>query len=66
MNVLAPQVARLFRQNKKAYQYLKESADAFPERNELVGILNKPGYSDTRFQSLSLGICCIYTGRKPL
>jgi demethylmenaquinone methyltransferase/2-methoxy-6-polyprenyl-1,4-benzoquinol methylase len=66
MNVLAPQVARLFRQNKKAYQYLKESADAFPERNELVGILNKTGYSDTRFQSLSLGICCIYTGRKPL
>jgi demethylmenaquinone methyltransferase/2-methoxy-6-polyprenyl-1,4-benzoquinol methylase len=66
MNVLAPQVARLFRQNKKAYQYLKESADAFPERDELVGILNKTGYSDTRFQSLSLGICCIYTGRKPL
>jgi demethylmenaquinone methyltransferase/2-methoxy-6-polyprenyl-1,4-benzoquinol methylase len=66
MGIVAPQVARWFRQNKDAYNYLSESSNAFPDRQDLVDILNKIGYSDTRFKSLSLGICCIYTGRKPL
>lgn len=66
MGIVAPQVARWFRQNKEAYQYLNESTNAFPDRQLLVDILNKIGYSDTRFKSLSLGICCIYTGRKPV
>ncbi|MBL7739526.1 MAG: bifunctional demethylmenaquinone methyltransferase/2-methoxy-6-polyprenyl-1,4-benzoquinol methylase UbiE [Chitinophagaceae bacterium] len=65
MGIVAPQVARWFRQNKEAYQYLNESANAFPERQQLVAILNKLGYCDTGYKSLSLGICCIYSGRKP-
>ena len=65
MGSVAPQFARWFRQNKEAYQYLNESANAFPAREHLKEILNKLGYSDTRYKSLSLGICCIYTGRKP-
>lgn len=65
MGVIAPLIARWFNQNKEAYQYLCESANAFPDRQKLVDILNKIGYSDTRYKSLSLGICCIYSGRKP-
>jgi demethylmenaquinone methyltransferase/2-methoxy-6-polyprenyl-1,4-benzoquinol methylase len=65
MRLLAPQVARWFKQNKEAYQYLCESANAFPERQHFIEILNKLGYRDTGYKSLSLGICCIYTGRKP-
>jgi demethylmenaquinone methyltransferase/2-methoxy-6-polyprenyl-1,4-benzoquinol methylase len=65
MGIVAPQMAQLFRQNKKAYQYLNESAKAFPDRGRLVSILNNLGYTDTAFKPLSLGICCIYTGRKP-
>jgi demethylmenaquinone methyltransferase / 2-methoxy-6-polyprenyl-1,4-benzoquinol methylase len=64
MGIVAPQVARWFKQNKEAYQYLSESANAFPERQHFVDILNKLGYCDTGYKSLSLGICCIYTGRK--
>jgi demethylmenaquinone methyltransferase/2-methoxy-6-polyprenyl-1,4-benzoquinol methylase len=66
MNIVAPQVAGWFRQNKEAYLYLCESADAFPDRQYFIDILNKAGYSDTQCKPLSLGICCIYTGRKPL
>jgi demethylmenaquinone methyltransferase / 2-methoxy-6-polyprenyl-1,4-benzoquinol methylase len=66
MRIVAPQVARWFKQNKEAYQYLCESANAFPERRNFIDILNKLGYHDTGYKSLSLGICCIYTGRKPL
>ncbi|MGZ8558924.1 MAG: bifunctional demethylmenaquinone methyltransferase/2-methoxy-6-polyprenyl-1,4-benzoquinol methylase UbiE [Chitinophagaceae bacterium] len=64
MGVIAPLIARWFNQNKEAYQYLCESANAFPDRQKLVDILNKIGYSGTRYKSLSLGICCIYSGRK--
>ena len=64
MGVIAPQMAKLFRQDKQAYQYLNESANAFPDGPLLVDILNKCGYTDTRYKSLSLGICCIYSGRK--
>ncbi|MGZ5218430.1 MAG: bifunctional demethylmenaquinone methyltransferase/2-methoxy-6-polyprenyl-1,4-benzoquinol methylase UbiE [Chitinophagaceae bacterium] len=66
MGSIAPLIARWFNQNKEAYQYLCESANAFPDRQKLVDILNKIGYSDTRYKSLSLGICCIYSGRKPV
>ena len=66
MKIVAPQVIRWFKQNKEAYQYLCESANAFPERQNFIDILNKLGYCDTGYKSLSLGICCIYTGRKPL
>jgi demethylmenaquinone methyltransferase / 2-methoxy-6-polyprenyl-1,4-benzoquinol methylase len=65
MNVIAPKVAGWFKQNRQAYQYLNESAHAFPDRELFTGILNKTGYTETDFKPLSLGICCIYTGRKP-
>ncbi len=64
MGVLAPMIAKWFNQNEKAYQYLNESAKAFPDREAFIDILNKTGYSDTSFKPLSLGICCIYVGRK--
>ena len=66
MSIVAPQVARWFRQNKEAYQYLSESANAFPDRHDFVHILNKVGYSSTGWKPLSLGICCIYSGQKPV
>lgn len=65
MGIVAPRLAKWFSQNKEAYTYLCESANAFPDRRNFVEILNKLGYTDTGFKSLSLGICCIYTGRKP-
>ena len=65
MGIVAPQVARWFRQNKEAYQYLCESANAFPDRQLFTDILKKVGYTDTGFRPLTLGICCIYSGRKP-
>jgi demethylmenaquinone methyltransferase/2-methoxy-6-polyprenyl-1,4-benzoquinol methylase len=64
MDSLAPMVASWFKQNKKAYQYLNKSAKAFPDREAFVTILKNVGYSDTSFKPLSLGICCIYEGRK--
>ena len=65
MGVIAPQMAKWFKQDKKAYQYLNDSAKAFPDRQQFEDILKQSGYSDTKWKPLSLGICCIYSGRKP-
>jgi demethylmenaquinone methyltransferase / 2-methoxy-6-polyprenyl-1,4-benzoquinol methylase len=65
MGLVAPQMARLFRQDKKAYQYLNDSARAFPDRQHFENILKQTGYTATVWKPLSLGICCIYSGRKP-
>ena len=64
MRLVAPEVAGWFRQNKEAYQYLCESANTFPDRHLFTDILNKVGFTDTGYKPLSLGICCIYLGRK--
>ena len=66
MSVVAPQVAGWFKQKKKAYHYLNDSARAFPDREKFIAILNKTGYANTYYKSLSLGICCIYSARKPV
>jgi demethylmenaquinone methyltransferase/2-methoxy-6-polyprenyl-1,4-benzoquinol methylase len=65
MSVLAPQMAKWFNQNKQAYKYLNESAKAFPDRQRFETILKQTGYSEAIWKTLSLGICCIYSGRKP-
>lgn len=64
MGIVAPEVARWFRQNRKAYRYLNESSKAFPDRQDFLNILNRVGFSDTECKPLSFGICCIYSGRK--
>ena len=65
MGIVAPQMAKWFKQSKQAYKYLNESAKAFPDRQQFETILKQTGYSETTWKPLSLGICCIYSGRKP-
>ncbi len=64
MRIIAPGIVKWFRQNQEAYRYLNESADAFPDREKFTSILNSVGYKETGFKPLSLGICCIYSGKK--
>ena len=64
MGIVAPEVARWFRQNKDAYRYLNRSSNAFPDRNDFTAILDSVGFSNTECKPLSFGICCIYSGRK--
>jgi demethylmenaquinone methyltransferase/2-methoxy-6-polyprenyl-1,4-benzoquinol methylase len=64
MGIVAPEVARWFKQNKQAYQYLNRSSNTFPDRRDFTDILNRIGFIDTEYKPLSFGICCIYIGRK--
>lgn len=64
MDVVTPNVGKLFSRNKDAYQYLNKSVKAFPERKDFTTILDNAGFKNTTFEPLGMGICCIYTGYK--
>jgi demethylmenaquinone methyltransferase/2-methoxy-6-polyprenyl-1,4-benzoquinol methylase len=64
MFTIVPTFGRLFASNGKAYKYLNNSVQAFPDRNNFLDVMNKAGFKNTYYKSLSLGICCIYCGSK--
>ncbi|RFM26580.1 bifunctional demethylmenaquinone methyltransferase/2-methoxy-6-polyprenyl-1,4-benzoquinol methylase UbiE [Deminuibacter soli] len=64
MNIVAPGVGKFFSKNREAYQYLNDSVQAFPERDQFVKIMETVGYSNTYFKPLTMGICCYYCGSK--
>ena len=65
MSKISPQIAAAFGQNKEAYVYLNNSANAFPDRQGFVNIMDRAGFTNTSYKTLTLGICCMYTGTKP-
>ena len=62
-NIL-PAVGRFTSKDPRAYRYLYESVQAFPDREQFTNILTKTGYKSNQCIPLTLGICSIYTGVK--
>jgi len=62
-NIL-PAVGKITSKDPRAYRYLYESVQAFPERERFTDILTKTGYKSNQCIPLTLGICSIYTGVK--
>ena len=61
---ILPNIGRLTSKDPKAYQYLYESVQAFPDGKKFVNVLAKVGYSANTMQPQTLGICTIYSGTK--
>ncbi|QEC68731.1 bifunctional demethylmenaquinone methyltransferase/2-methoxy-6-polyprenyl-1,4-benzoquinol methylase UbiE [Panacibacter ginsenosidivorans] len=64
MKSIAPTAGSMFANNKDAYQYLNDSVQAFPEREQFTEVMKQTGYKNIYFKPLTLGICCIYCGAK--
>ncbi len=64
-NHVTPFIGKLFSKDNRAYTYLPESVNAFPDGDTFLAIMKKTGFSDPTWQPLSFGIASIYTGRKP-
>lgn len=62
--LIAPQAGKWFAGNQKAYKYLNDSINAFPEGKAFLDIMDEVGYMHTYKKTLSLGICTIYCGKK--
>ncbi len=62
-NIL-PFIGRITSNDSKAYSYLYESVQAFPDGKNFEAILIKTGYSQPHSQKLTIGICSIYQAKK--
>lgn len=61
---ILPLIGRITSKDPKAYRYLYESVQAFPDGEDFLNLLTETGFKKTNWRSLTLGICSIYTGIK--
>lgn len=59
---LLPLIGRLTSKDAKAYRYLFDSVQAFPEGEAFCNILRNNGFTKVHWQKLTFGTCAIYTG----
>ena len=63
-NYVLPIVGRLFSKDTRAYTYLPESVQAFPQGADFVKLLERAGFQSCTYEPLTGGICAFYTGVK--
>ncbi len=61
---ILPTVGRLTSKDPRAYKYLYESVQAFPDYDRFLSVLKKLGYKKCEYIILTAGICCIYKAIK--
>lgn len=61
---IIPTFGKLLSKDKRAYEYLPESAATFPYGEEFNNILTKNGFNNTTDQPLTFGVASIYTATK--
>jgi demethylmenaquinone methyltransferase/2-methoxy-6-polyprenyl-1,4-benzoquinol methylase len=61
---ILPTIGRLTSKDNRAYSYLYESVQAFPDNEAFIKKLANQGFINNQKQSLTLGICSIYQGNK--
>jgi len=59
-----PLIGRLTSRDMRAYSYLFESVQVFPDGDNFLSILTKTGFQHPTCERLTLGICSIYSARK--
>lgn len=63
-HVMKP-VGGLISKDRKAYDYLPDSIEEFPDPERFLDIMRHAGFKECRRKSLSMGIAQIYIGQKP-
>lgn len=61
---LLPFFGRIFSKDVRAYTYLNESVEAFPDGENFISFMDRAKFKNTSLQSLTFGISSIYTGEK--
>ena len=61
---ILPVIGRVKSKDPRAYKYLYESVQVFPDYDNFVAVLNNLGFKNCKWKALSLGICCIYSAEK--
>jgi len=63
-HTVLPLYGRLVSRDKRAYDYLTATIEAFPQGEKMVEILKKAGFTQARFQRMTFGICTMYFATK--
>ncbi|MBP5508484.1 MAG: bifunctional demethylmenaquinone methyltransferase/2-methoxy-6-polyprenyl-1,4-benzoquinol methylase UbiE [Prevotella sp.] len=63
-HTILPAYGRLVSKDKRAYRYLTATIEAFPQGEEMMGILLKAGFKSASFKRLTFGICTMYLAEK--
>lgn len=59
-----PIYGKLISKDERAYSYLTKTIEAFPQGEQMMQILKKAGFAETRFKRLTFGICTLYIATK--
>ncbi len=59
-----PLIGKLTSKDNRAYSYLYESVQSFPDGDRFIEELKKTGYNTNSCTPLTLGICSVYIGYK--
>lgn len=61
---ILPIIGKTFSKDHRAYTYLPESVESFPEGEEFLQLLGKAGFTNTIWKPQTFGISSLYTGIK--
>jgi demethylmenaquinone methyltransferase/2-methoxy-6-polyprenyl-1,4-benzoquinol methylase len=61
---IMPSLGKTISKDSRAYSYLPESVQLFPEGEEFINVLKTCGFKDCKSKKLSFGIASIYTATK--
>lgn len=61
---ILPTIGRWTSKDPRAYTYLYESVQGFPDYENFTAVLESNGFKDCQYDVQTLGICCIYEGSK--
>jgi len=65
-SIILPTAGSIFSKDNRAYKYLPASIQLVPQGENMVKILEETGFNESRHVEYTLGICTMYSGRKPL
>ena len=63
-HVFMPMLGKIISRDNKAYTYLPATMEAFPQGEEMQGILSKAGFTDVKFKRFTFGLSTLYTATK--
>jgi demethylmenaquinone methyltransferase / 2-methoxy-6-polyprenyl-1,4-benzoquinol methylase len=61
---IVPFFGKLFSKDNRAYKYLPESVNAFPDGEQFLKRMANAGFNNLTFKPLTMGIATLYTGIK--
>lgn len=62
--LILPSVGRIISKDNRAYSYLPESVEAFPEGENFSKIIESLNFRDVNYKKLTFGVASIYYGTK--